>query len=188
MFGSSKSAESIKRNNGDNENQLPLLGSQSDKKNDDHDQSSDRLYVKIKSGDSPEVEIDIDESDTVADLKIKLSNKMKIVGKRIRLIASGRLLDPSTKTLIGGFKIQSGAFIHAVITENVLASANVPNGTLSGEENVPGPTTYRGLDQLNAGTSLIKNQYVTHFQSSTSLIFKLVRHSNRNLMRYRERV
>ena len=126
---------------------MPLLGG--DKKNDDH--QCERLFVKIKSGDTTEVEIDIAENETVDDLKKKLINQMNIVGKRIRLIASGRMLEPGNKSLISDFKINSGAYIHLVVTDNIVNQS--PNGAASSlnSASVPSATIYRGLDQLNAG-------------------------------------
>lgn len=146
MFGSDKT--SSKRINSSDQSHLPLLSG--DKKNDDH--QSERLYVKIKSGDTSEIEIDIAESETVDELKIKLINQLNIVGKRIRLIASGRMLEPGSKHLISDFKINSGAFIHVVITE-LQPITNANNGTASSENSasVPNATIFRGLDQLNAG-------------------------------------
>ena len=148
MFGLGKSADSLKRTNS-NEVHLPLLGS--DKKNDDN--QSERLFVKIKSGDSSEIEIDIVDTETVNDLKAKLVSKLNTVGKRVRLIASGRLLEPGNMTLIADFKIQSGAFIHVVISENRINQSVAPNGNSSsdGIADAPTATNYRGLDQLNAG-------------------------------------
>lgn len=138
MFGSDKSANSL---------HLPLLGG--DKKNDGH--QCERLFVKIKSGDTSEIEIDISENETVDDLKNKLIQQLNIVGKRIRLIASGRMLEPGNKSLISDFKVNTGAFIHLVITENILSQS--PNGTAPSQDSasVPTATVYRGLDQLNAG-------------------------------------
>lgn len=151
MFGIGKSTDSPKRTSSC-ESRLPLLGT--DKKNDDN--QYERLFVKIKSGDSSEIEIDIVDSDTVNDLKLKLMNKLNIVGKRIRLIASGRLLDPGNKTLIADFKIQSGAFIHVVISDNQANTSAVANGNPSPENVAGAPVAinYRGLDQLNAGRSV----------------------------------
>lgn len=145
MFGSDKSATSSQRKN--DQSHMPLLGG--DKKNDDH--QCERLFVKIKSGDTTEVEIDIAENETVDDLKKKLINQMNIVGKRIRLIASGRMLEPGNKSLISDFKINSGAYIHLVVTDNIVNQS--PNGAASSlnSASVPSATIYRGLDQLNAG-------------------------------------
>ena len=149
MFGSDKSTNSSQRKN--DQSHLPLLGG-GDKKNDDH--QSERLFVKIKSGDTTEIEVDISENETVDDLKKKLINQLNIVGKRIRLIASGRMLEPGNKSLISDFKVNTGAFIHLVITENILSQS--PNGTAPSQNsvNAPSATVYRGLDQLNAGMFL----------------------------------
>ena len=143
MFGSEKSSSSKRVANSDQSN-LPLLGG--DKKNDDIQR--ERIFVKIKSGDTTEMEVDISEAETVDDLKKKLMSLLKITGKRIRLIASGRMLEPGHKYLFSDFNVKSGAFIHVVVSENVL------NPTSSGSASVPGvpnATIYRGLDQLNAG-------------------------------------
>jgi Ubiquitin family len=148
MFGSDKSANSSQRKN--DQSHMPLLGG--DKKNDDH--QCERLFVKIKSGDTTEIEIDISENETVDDLKKKLIKQLNIVGKRIRLIASGRMLEPGNKSLISDFKVNTGAFIHLVITENILNQS--PNGTAPSQNSASAPsaTVYRGLDQLNAGMFL----------------------------------
>lgn len=143
MFGSDKSSSSKRLSNSDQSN-MPLLGG--DKKNDD--KQSERMFVKIKSGDTTEIEVDISETETVDDLKKKLINLLQITGKRVRLIASGRMLEPGNKYLTTDFKVKSGAFIHVVVSENVV------NPTSSGSASslgVPNATIYRGLDQLNAG-------------------------------------
>ena len=138
-----------KRAVSNDQSNLPLLGG--DKKNDDH--QSERLYVKIKSGDTSEIEIDISEAETVDDLKKKVVSKLNIIGKRLRLIASGRMLEPGSKYLIADFKVNSGAFIHVVITENVPNSAVSSNVAAVNESNanVPSNTVLRGLDQLCEG-------------------------------------
>ena len=150
MFGIGKSADSSKRTS-NNESHLPLLGS--DKKNDDN--QCERLFVKIKSGDSSEIEIDIVDTETVNDLKARLTSKLNTAGKRVRLIASGRLLEPGNMTLISDFKIQPGAFIHVVISENRINQSVAPNSSSSSDSTAGAPTAtnYRGLDQLNAGQS-----------------------------------
>ena len=145
MFGSEKSS-SLRRDRGTNSDQsnIPLLGN--DKKIDDN--QCERMFVKIKSGDTSEMEVDISEAETVDDLKIKLISLLKITGKRIRLIASGRMLEPGYKYLQSDFNVKSGAFIHVVVSENVA------HPTVSGSasaQSVPNATIYRGLDQMNAG-------------------------------------
>lgn len=110
MFGISndKATNQSRRNNesdqslfpllysNNDQSSFPLLGNNnSDKKNDDNNEN--RLYVKIKSGDMQEVEIDITDKDTVDDLKRKVTSKLEAEGKRIRLIASGRLLEPGNE-------------------------------------------------------------------------------------------
>lgn len=116
MFGSDKSSSSKRLSNSDQSN-MPLLGG--DKKNDD--KQSERMFVKIKSGDTTEIEVDISETETVDDLKKKLINLLQITGKRVRLIASGRMLEPGHKYLTSDFKVKSGAFIHVVVSENVVS-------------------------------------------------------------------
>jgi Ubiquitin family len=76
------------------------------------------FMVKVKSSDgSGEVELPVNIEDTVADLKAKLILKLNISSdKRVRLIASGKLLDPDEKKLVADFKISSGSFIHCVIS------------------------------------------------------------------------
>jgi Ubiquitin family len=152
MFTSEKTAISKKRSVSIDQSGLPLLGG--DKKNDGH--QSERLYVKIKSGDTSEIEIDISERETVDELKTKLISKLNIVGKRIRLIASGRMLEPGSKD----FKVNSGAFIHVVITENIPSSTASSNRPAVNESTaVPSNTTFRGLDQLSEGAFFQKNLF-----------------------------
>lgn len=164
---------------------LPLLGG--DKKNDDH--QCERLFVKIKSGDTTEIEIDISENETVDDLKKKLIQQLNIVGKRIRLIASGRMLEPGNKSLISDFKVNTGAFIHLVITENIIHQS--PNGTALSQNSasVPTATVYRGLDQLNAGvlrlqlgSPIIKHKNCSFFVEFSKLC--LIICCERQLMSY----
>ena len=143
MFGSDKSSSSKRVANSDQSN-MPLLGG--DKKNDDIQR--ERMFVKIKSGDTTEMEVDISEAETVDDLKKKLISLLKITGKRIRLIASGRMLEPGHKYLSSDFKVKSGAFIHVVVSETV---ANPTSSGSTSSQGVPNATIYRGLDQLNAG-------------------------------------
>jgi hypothetical protein len=155
MFGISNDKSSNSRRNNENDQSLfPLLGNNdqplfpllghngSDKKNDIKDEN--RLYVKIKSGDMQEIEIDITDKCTVDDLKREVTSKLNGEGKRIRLIASGRLLDPGHKILVSDLKIVSGAFIHAVVTANTYSNdASITTPTVTGEN-------FRGLDQLAA--------------------------------------
>lgn len=157
MFTSEKSTISAKRSVSTDQSNLPLLGG--DKKNDGH--QPERLYVKIKSGDTSEIEIDISESETVDELKAKLVAKLNIIGKRVRLIASGRMLEPGSKYLIADFKVNPGAFIHVVITENTPNYAVGSNGPALNEStpSAPSNTTFRGLDQLSEGVFPQKNLF-----------------------------
>jgi hypothetical protein len=143
MFGISNDKSSNSRRNNENDQSLfPLLGNNdqplfpllghngSDKKNDDKNEN--RLYVKIKSGDMQEIEIDITDKSTVDDLKREVTSKLNGEGKRIRLIASGRLLEPGHKILISELKIVSGAFIHAVITANTYSNDTISTPIATG--------------------------------------------------------
>ena len=178
MFTSEKSTNSAKRTVSADQSSLPLLGG--DKKNDGH--QSERLYVKIKSGDTNEIEIDISETETVDELKAKLVSKLNIVGKRIRLIASGRMLEPGSKYLVADFKVNSGAFIHVVITENIPNSTASSNGPTLNESaaNASSNTTFRGLDQLSEGVFLEKKQLSTVSKPSPLAYDDLVKHFIRN--------
>jgi hypothetical protein len=124
-----------------------------------------RIFVKVKSADSSEIEIEISEKESVEDLRAKIINKLDVQrGKRIRLIHCGKMLDPPSKLLVRDFQIKSGAFIHAVITNQPSTSNAVrvaSAGSVAGEgetatsgdstaENAAGEiqAEFRGLDQL----------------------------------------
>jgi hypothetical protein len=114
----------------------------------------DDFYVKIKSTtDTKDFDVPIDEAASIEELQRTLFIKLDLgQGKKIRLIASGKLLDPVSKTL-KEFKIKKGDYIHAVVS-NITTVQHVPTPPpSSGATQIP--TNRRGLNRLlNEGISI----------------------------------
>jgi Ubiquitin family len=89
-----------------------------------------RHFVKIKSTDCGEVEVDISPTETVDELKARLIPILHSEGKRVRLISGGKLLDPGDKRILSDFiNVQNGSFIHAVVTNVPSTPSATPSST-----------------------------------------------------------
>ena len=137
-----------------------------------------KMLIKVRSTEGSETEItfpkDVDiDKVAVKELKGQVIEKLGIDTntKNLRLIYSGKLLDPPS-ALLSQFKIPSGAFVHAVVSNKVerarsnRSSANRGNqgsrvlgqsGDDSGDEHVPPqprttlvPTSSMTTEQLAA--------------------------------------
>jgi hypothetical protein len=122
---------------------------------DDPEAASGGFLVKIKSTTSnKDFDVFIAETALVEELQNDLFKRLELdgQGKKIRLIASGKLLDPPTKTL-KDFNLKKGDFIHAVIS-NVTTVQHIPSIPTSSGSATQTPTNRRGLNRLlNEGLS-----------------------------------
>jgi hypothetical protein len=117
--------------------------------------SQGEVTIKIKSNESPDIEVDVGAEETVEELKNKIIDRLHIDReKKVRLIHCGKLLEPASKKVLDDFNIRDGAFVHVVVT-NQPASAGRNQAAQSAQvatENAGTTETnqgnLRGLDQL----------------------------------------
>lgn len=76
---------------------------------------ADNLLLKVRTKEGSELDLILRRGGLVDDLKQEIIRRLQLVDKNVRLIFSGKLLDPPTAPL-NSFKLSNGSFIHAVIT------------------------------------------------------------------------
>lgn len=119
---------------------------------------AEHFSVKIKTSDVKDIELTVSTTDTVHDLRRLIKKRLDInegQPKNIRLVSSGKLLDPPTRLLVD-FNIGAGAFIHAVITNAIVSSRNSSENSFrvdesmhsAGEANSVNLGNLHGLDRL----------------------------------------
>ncbi len=118
---------------------------------------SNQLALKIKTATGTgEIEILTTQNETVAELKNKISSKLSLgFDKHLRLIFSGKLLDPPN-TILSEFKLKNGSFIHAVVSNKVpvasrsfRSSSETPSTASQPAVSVmPNILNFRGMDIL----------------------------------------
>lgn len=116
------------------------------------------ISVKIKSANmTNDVNIDISSNETVGGLRERVLDELNCQGKHVRLISSGKMLQPD-RALLCQCGVKDGTFIHAVITNAPgRSSLPVPENNSSDSSNRNGQPTSRnrGFDTLiNAGLTI----------------------------------
>lgn len=104
------------------------------------------LQVKVRTTEGSEVEVNISSSGSVGELKHLIAQKLNLGDKNIRLIFSGKLLDPPN-SLLSEFKLKSGSFVHAVASNKIVQDASENYQQLS-QPSLPDLSNLRGLDVL----------------------------------------
>jgi hypothetical protein len=84
---------------------------------------NDNLLLKVRTKEGSEMDLVMQKGGLVNDLKQEIIRRLELVDKNVRLIFSGKLLDPPSAPL-NSFKLSNGSFVHAVITNSV-AHSNV---------------------------------------------------------------
>lgn len=109
----------------------------------------ENLLLKVRTKEGSELDFVLQKSNIVNDLKQAIIERLQLVDKNVRLIFSGKLLDPPNAAL-NSFNLDNGSFIHAVIT-NRSANSQVQQDTEGGR--IPTASrmdmsNLRGLDTL----------------------------------------
>ena len=114
----------------------------------------DKITLRVKTmNDSSVLNIEVNKkSDSVLELKNKILQTLAAMDKSIRLISSGKLLDPSNAKL-AEFNLQDGTYIHAVISSSNQIRENTCFDSSSdieqlAEVNTSSTRQVRGLDRL----------------------------------------
>lgn len=79
------------------------------------DDVENNLLLKVRTKEGSELDLVLRRGGIVDDLKQEIIRRLELVDKNVRLIFSGKLLDPPTAPL-NSFKLDNGSFVHAVIT------------------------------------------------------------------------
>lgn len=111
------------------------------------DADNNNLLLKVRTKEGSEMDLVLRRGGLVDDLKQEIIRRLELVDKNVRLIFSGKLLDPPTAPL-NSFKLNNGSFIHAVITNK---APIVPNSEQPEESPVRVTVdlrNLRGLDML----------------------------------------
>ena len=111
--------------------------------------SKETINLRIRTKEGSELEIAVPYSGIVRDLKQEITDRLNLIDKHIRLIFSGKLLEPPDASL-SLFKLKDGSFIHAVVTEKSQHTGiNSPTlRSTSSSSNRIDMTNLRGLDAL----------------------------------------
>lgn len=108
---------------------------------------ADNLLLKVRTKEGSELDLILRRGGLVDDLKQEIIKRLQLVDKNVRLIFSGKLLDPPTAPL-NSFKLNNGSFIHAVIT-NKQASLPIQERPESPQARITVDlSNLRGLDVL----------------------------------------
>mmetsp|Transcript_26520 Transcript_26520/g.26773 ORF Transcript_26520/g.26773 Transcript_26520/m.26773 type:complete len:303 (+) Transcript_26520:239-1147(+) len=110
--------------------------------------TENKITLKIKSTSSPtdfQVKTNLDES--ISELGEKILSDLNKVGKNIRLISSGKLLEPSNSKLRDFPLLQDGSYVHAVVSERINRQSS-STSNLSSPHLPVDPSSLRGLDLL----------------------------------------
>lgn len=112
-------------------------------------EGKEKLLLKVRTKEGSELDFTLQKSDIVNDLKQAITERLQLVDKNVRLIFSGKLLDPPNASL-NSFKLDNGSFIHAVITNR---SAHAQSQGEIDSERIPAASridlsNLRGLDTL----------------------------------------
>jgi hypothetical protein len=98
------------------------------------------LHLKVRTKEGSELDVELGRESTVNDLKQAIMDRLQLVDKNIRLIASGKLLDPPSSTL-RSYKLVDGSYVHAVITD--------PSQHSASQSGNPSPITVPRVDMSN---------------------------------------
>jgi hypothetical protein len=108
---------------------------------------SNKLHLKVRTKEGSELEVALNHRDLVNDLKQAIISRLQLVDKNVRLIFSGKLLEPPS-ALLSSFKLQDGSYVHAVITnqsQHTSSSTEVPSSSSATRIDM---ANLRGLDTL----------------------------------------
>jgi hypothetical protein len=114
------------------------------------------IVVKVKAtSHSSDLKISINSSDSLRVLKERVKTELHCQDKFLRLISSGRLLEPDSASL-SKLGIVDGSFVHAVVSSQEprhpsgVSGGNSVNQASAGRSAVstPAPREYHGLDRL----------------------------------------
>jgi hypothetical protein len=108
---------------------------------------SNTLHLKVRTKEGSELEVALKPTDLVNDLKQAITSRLQLVDKHIRLIFSGKLLEPPS-ALLSSFKLIDGSYVHAVITnqsQHTPISTEAPSSSSASRIDL---TNLRGLDTL----------------------------------------
>lgn len=94
------------------------------------DDVENNLLLKVRTKEGSELDVAVPRGSLVEDLKQEIIKKLDVADKNVRLIFSGKLLDPPTATL-NSFKLENGSFVHAVVTNKVpvLSQSELPEAS-----------------------------------------------------------
>jgi hypothetical protein len=108
---------------------------------------SNSLHLKVRTKEGSELEVALKQTDLVNDLKQAIISRLQLVDKNVRLIFSGKLLEPPS-ALLSSFKLIDGSYVHAVITnqsQHTASSTEAPSSSSAARIDM---ANLRGLDTL----------------------------------------
>ena len=111
------------------------------------DDIENNLLLKVRTKEGSELDLVLRRGGIVDDLKQEIIRRLELVDKNVRLIFSGKLLDPPTAPL-NSFKLDNGSFVHAVITNKVPALSRSESPEVSPVRVTVDLRNLRGLDVL----------------------------------------
>jgi hypothetical protein len=110
--------------------------------------AEDKILLKVRTTEGSELDVILAKSGIVQDLRNKIMDSFELIDKNIRLIFSGKLLEPPNAPL-NTFKLTNGSFVHAVITNKAQHALSTTRNT-SGENGTSNSTNSSNNSNSNS--------------------------------------